>query len=213
MFRETRPTVVAETQQVPPKLQEDRPVRLNRVVLLGLVTFGVAALDQVTKVLAFELDGYRGFLGGIVVFSKALNPGAAFGIFGKLPYSAVFLTFTTVVTIVVLAWLFRHFIETHLVTGVIALGLIYGGALGNLIDRIAFGKVRDFIELHLGLFTWPAFNVADVCIVSGIALLLVGLATMPIHKHPAHRVLVRSSGASPPDVRSGDAPASADKEG
>jgi signal peptidase II len=188
---------------VPERPQDKAAPRLNRIVLLGLVTFGVATFDQVTKVLAFNLDGYREMLGGIVVFSKALNPGAAFGIFGKLPYSAVLLTFTTIATIIVLGWLFRHFIETHLFTGVIALGLIYGGALGNLIDRIAFGKVRDFIELHLRLFTWPAFNVADICIVAGIILLLTGLATLPVHKHPARQALRTSSGA-PARHRSAD---------
>ncbi|MBN1918105.1 MAG: signal peptidase II [Verrucomicrobia bacterium] len=195
--------------------QEKAAPRLNRILLLGLVALCAATIDQVSKVLIFQAVSddptvRHELLGGVVVFSKAWNPGAAFGIFGSLPYSAVLLAITTVVTIVVLAWLFRHFVETHLVTGAIALGLIYGGALGNLVDRIAFGKVRDFIELHLWLFTWPAFNVADVCIVAGIVLLLIGLATLPVHKHPAHRVFSSSGSASSADRA--DTPTSSTEE-
>jgi len=63
--------------------------------------------------------------------------------------------------------------------------LIYGGALGNLIDRVSLGHVRDFIKLDLRLFEWPAFNLADVAIVIGIIFLLFGLATMPKHPHKA----------------------------
>jgi len=199
---------------VPETLRDKPAPRLNRIVLLGLVALCIATFDQVTKVLVFEvLDLPPGaryeLLGGLVVFSEARNPGAAFGIFGNLPYSAVLLTATTIVTIIVLGWLFRHLIETHLLTGAIALGLIYGGAVGNLIDRIAFGKVRDFIELHLRLFTWPAFNVADVAIVVGIVLLLIGLASMPLHKHPVHRALARGNADPSPT----EAPTSAGEEG
>ena len=156
--------------------------RLNRIVLLAIVTVGIVALDQVTKVAAFALDGRHSMLGGLVVFDHHKNPGAAFGILQGVRGSAVILSITTIATIVLLALLFRRLIRTHLVTGCIALALIYGGAIGNLIDRIAIGKVRDFIELHLGFFTWPAFNVADIAIVVGIILLLLGLASMPIHR-------------------------------
>jgi len=69
------------------------------------------------------------------------------------------------------------------VTGCIAVGLIYGGAIGNLVDRVALGKVRDFIELHLGFVRWPAFNVADVSIVIGIVLLLAGLLGISRRRH------------------------------
>jgi signal peptidase II len=154
-------------------------VRLNRILLLAIITVGVVALDQATKVAAFALDGRHSLLGGVVVLDHHKNPGAAFGILRDVRGSAIILTVSTVATIVLLALLFRRLIRTHLMTGCIALALIYGGAIGNLVDRVAIGKVRDFIELRLGFFTWPAFNVADISIVLGIILLLFGLASMP----------------------------------
>jgi signal peptidase II len=159
--------------------------RLNRILLLAIVTAAVIALDQVTKVAAFALDGSHSLLGGVVVFDHHKNPGAAFGILRNVPGSAIILTITTLATIVLLAVLFRKLIRTHLVTGCVALALIYGGAIGNLIDRVAIGMVRDFIELRLHFFTWPAFNVADIMIVAGIILLLAGLVSMPAYHHAA----------------------------
>ena len=156
---------------------------LNRVLLLAIVAVAVVGLDQVTKLAAFELNGRCSLLGGLIVLNQNENPGAAFGILRNVPGSAVILTATTLATIVLLAVLFRKLIRTHLVTGCIALGLIYGGAVGNLVDRVALGKVRDFIELHLGFLRWPAFNVADITIVAGIALLLAGLLGSPRRRH------------------------------
>jgi signal peptidase II len=169
--------------------------RLNRILLLAIVTLGGVALDQATKVAAFSLDGHHSLLGGLVVLDHHRNPGAAFGL---LPGSTGLLIVITVVTIVLLAVLFRNQVRTHLVTGCIALGLIYGGAVGNLIDRVCFGRVRDFIELRLGFFTWPAFNVADIAIVAGIILLVAGF----IPKSTRHRA---------PDEAAPDAAGGADE--
>ena len=61
--------------------------------------------------------------------------------------------------------------QTRLVAA--ALGLLIGGALGNVLDRLRHGAVTDFLDFHLGAYHWPAFNLADVAIVSGVALLLL----------------------------------------
>jgi signal peptidase II len=61
------------------------------------------------------------------------------------------------------------------VTGVIAVGLIFGGAVGNLIDRARFGAVVDFVDVHWRTWHWPAFNVADSAISVGVALLALRL--------------------------------------
>jgi len=168
---------------VPEPAEKMRAARLNRILLMAVVTVAVIGLDQVTKLAAFELDGSRSLLRGLIVLNRNENTGAAFGILRNVPGSAIILTVTTLATIVLLAVLFRKLIRTHLVTGCIALSLIYGGALGNLVDRVALGKVRDFIELHLGFVRWPAFNVADVMIVAGIVLLLAGLLGIPRRHH------------------------------
>ena len=65
-------------------------------------------------------------------------------------------------------WMWR---ATHVVTG-LGLGLIVGGAIGNGIDRAAYGAVADFFHFHVGTFSWYVFNLADVGIVAGVALLL-----------------------------------------
>jgi len=158
-------------------------VRLNHLLLLAVVALGVIGLDYLTKAAAFGLDGPRPMLHGVITLEQVTNQGAAFGLLRNVPGSALILTATTVATIVLLAVIFRALIRTHLWGGRVALGLIYGGALGNLIDRVSLGHVRDFIKIEL--IKWPAFNLADVAIVIGIILLLVGLATMPKHPHAA----------------------------
>jgi signal peptidase II len=175
-------TPVADTPQ------EKHGARLDRILILALIAVGIIALDQITKTVAFgSLNPYesRFVLGGIVEFHEQRNPGAAFGILRNVPGSAIILTTTTVATLVLLAYLFRRYIRSHFVTGTLAVGLIYGGAIGNGIDRVAFGRVRDFIALHLHIFDWPAFNVADIMIVTGIVMLLVGLMLLPAGYHAA----------------------------
>lgn len=174
-----------ESEPAPAIPREKGTVRLNHYVLLVSVAAAVIALDQLTKVAAFGLDAGTVLLGGVIELKQVQNTGAAFGILRNVPGSAVILTVTTIATIVLLAVIFRPLIRTHLWGGRVALGLIYGGAVGNLIDRIGFGYVRDFIKLDLRVFEWPAFNLADVTIVVGIIFLLFGLVSMPKHAHAA----------------------------
>jgi len=167
---------------VPDAPQQKQNARLNHIVAMALIAICVIALDQVTKVAAFRALGAnesRFLLGGIVEFHEQRNPGAAFGILRNVSGSPAILTVTTVATLVLLAFLFHRYARTHFVTGTLALGLIYGGAIGNGIDRVAFGSVRDFLALHLRVFDWPAFNVADIMIVAGIIMLLIGLMMTP----------------------------------
>lgn len=172
-------------------------MRLNHFLCLGAVAATVIALDQVTKVAAFSLDGRTALLGGLIELDQVENRGAAFGILRDVPGSAVILTVTTMATIVLLAAVFHTLIRTHLWGGRVALGLIYGGAIGNLADRVVLGHVRDFIKLDLGFFTWPAFNIADVMIVVGIILLLLGLASIPKHA-PAAQAAPKATNDAPP---------------
>jgi signal peptidase II len=92
-------------------------------------------------------------------------------------------------------WLSR--IETRL--GALALGLIIGGAIGNGIDRVAYGAVADFFYFHVGTFSWYVFNLADVAIVAGVALLLYEalLAKGP----PAHGTHDATDGSGVDDRR------------
>ena len=96
------------------------------------------------------------------------NTGAAFGLFsGGGILSKLFLVAVTGAALVVLGFLLR---EAKGTGATFALSLIVGGAIGNLIDRLRFGSVVDFLDFHIGSLHWPAFNVADSAITVGVAL-------------------------------------------
>lgn len=98
------------------------------------------------------------------------NYGVSYGLFQQ--DSAVgrwaLVVFTVLAVALLLIWLART--ETRI--GAVAIGLIVGGAIGNAIDRAAYGYVADFFHFHVGSFSWYVFNIADVAIVAGVALLL-----------------------------------------
>jgi signal peptidase II len=107
------------------------------------------------------------FLNLVVVW----NRGVSFGMFASAAALMPWLLSGLALAVVVALgfWLRR---VAHPLTGV-ALGLIIGGALGNVIDRVRFGAVVDFLDFHALGYHWPAFNVADSAICVGAALLLV----------------------------------------
>lgn len=103
-------------------------------------------------------------------FVVGWNRGVSFGILGshELPPSTLAL-FSGTVVVALMVWLFRT--QDRLVaTG---LALIVGGALGNTLDRVRHGAVTDFLDFHLADWHWPAFNMADVGVVCGAALLML----------------------------------------
>jgi signal peptidase II len=134
----------------------------------------VAVVDLVTKAVAVQLlqpqRVPREVLGEAVRFTLVYNPGAAFGIHVG-PYSRwVFMTLT-VVALAILAWLYQTTREGHL-SRTLALALVCGGAIGNLIDRLRSSDgVVDFIDVGFGDSRWPTFNVADMAVSSGAFLL------------------------------------------
>jgi signal peptidase II len=103
------------------------------------------------------------------------NPGISFGMFGgdKALEPWILVGLTAVISIGLLVWLVR---ERHRPTA-LALGLVLGGAIGNVVDRLRHGAVVDFLDFHIAGYHWPAFNVADSAIVIG-ALLLVAESFM-----------------------------------
>ena len=128
----------------------------------------VAVLDQVTKQLALDglQDGPVDLLPGVVTLRLAFNSGGVFGLGQGFPL--FFLAATSVIIVVVLVW--ARGVEDARVAA--ALGLIVGGGIGNLWDRVVRdygGQVVDFVDLHV----WPVFNLADSCIVVGVILVLL----------------------------------------
>jgi len=104
------------------------------------------------------------------VFNLVLirNRGVSFGLMKELPWWGLAFLGLAIVT-VLSVWLWR---AGSRLSGA-AIGLIIGGALGNIADRIRWGGVTDFLDFHIDEYHWPAFNFADVAIVSGVGLMLL----------------------------------------
>jgi len=135
----------------------------------------VIILDQVTKAIASArlLMGQPvPLLGDTVRFTLVHNTGAAFGLFpgSRLPFIVISLLAIAVVLYLFLRETYRSLANR------ILLGCILGGAIGNLIDRIRLGWVVDFIDLGVGSFRWPVFNVADSAVTLGVLFLAWSLA-------------------------------------
>jgi signal peptidase II len=145
-----------------------------------LAAAAVFAADLVTKRLVesrFRLGEEVRIVDGPVSFRLAhvRNPGVAFGLFADLPSGWRIALFAG--TVAVAGWvLWRIFADAGGLRAVrIALGLIAGGAAGNLLDRARYGEVVDFLDVWIGSFHWPTFNVADSGITVGTAILLFAL--------------------------------------
>ena len=139
---------------------------------VALIAVTIAALDQLSKWLIMRSISpveTRVVISGFFSLVNWQNPGAAWGIFQNY---RIVLTAISVLTVIAL-WLFRHSLQLHRPGPRIALGLIAGGIIGNLIDRIRIGSVIDFLFFYVGQYHWPAFNVADSAICIGVALYII----------------------------------------
>ena len=116
---------------------------------------------------------------GVLRLTFVRNTGAAFGLFPG--YQPIFIATSCVVLLVIAAYWRRSRPTAWPI--VIALGLITGGAVGNLIDRAALGRVTDMFDFTL--IDFPVFNVADSAIIVGVAMLILWLLLVPEPQHPA----------------------------
>jgi signal peptidase II len=143
------------------------------VAIAGLVVL----LDQLSKAwILSTLKLHEGFsvIGGLLNIVHVRNPGAAFGFLAEAPPLFRHLFFIVVTVAAIL--LILHYLRTSRVESPFmasALALILSGAVGNLIDRVRFGEVVDFIDVYAGSHHWPAFNVADSAISVGALCLIV----------------------------------------
>ena len=136
----------------------------------------VLVLDQLSKAAvrgyftghtAGEHENVTSFFNIVLIY----NRGMSFGLFngaGGLNALVFSLVAAAIVTVLIY-WLSR--VESPLLA--VAIGLIIGGAIGNVIDRIRLGAVVDFLDFHIGSWHWPAFNVADSAICVGVAVMLL----------------------------------------
>ncbi len=160
----------------------------RRLPWLLLISATVLLLDRLTKIWVaahIPLAGGRPVIPGVLYISHWLNEGAAFSFLADSasPHTVRWglVSFSLLAALVVLIALVRLGSRINLTT--VALAFVFAGALGNVYDRIAYGSVIDFIEVHIFNYHWPDFNVADSAIVTGACLLL--LESLLPKKEPA----------------------------
>ncbi len=149
----------------------------KKLFFLGLTLAAiVATLDLYSKKIVFGfLDSLNNehpefLVTGFFNLVKVWNKGVSFGMLNNLSDGKyIILTVNLLILSALLVWLYRNQI-TYLS---IAMGFIIGGAIGNILDRIANNAVADFLDFYIGKYHWPAFNLADSAVFLGVALLLL----------------------------------------
>ena len=180
--REDPPLNDAQEHPQDPRSAEPRPewsgdggsVHRTRLVffITAITTF---ILDIVTKrliVVTLHPHQVKQVIGDWVRLTYIHNPGAAFGLFPGSRGVLIAVSIAAVFVVTAVAWNKRHGMS------VLPLGLILGGAVGNLFDRIRLGEVVDFVQIGIPPETyWPVFNVADSAVTIGVVWLALGLVT------------------------------------
>ena len=152
----------------------DRPrLRYGYLAFVALLTF---AADQITKLIVMntmQLGQVIPVIPPVLDLHYITNRGVAFGLFSRL---GDLFAVVAIVIMSVIFWYYRSLRRRRLWLRT-ALGLQLGGALGNLLDRLRYGSVVDFVEFHIDAinFHYPVFNVADSAIVVGVGILLATL--------------------------------------
>lgn len=153
---------------------------MNARLRAGVLIAGVVALDRVTKLYI------RAHVSGVDVYPviprffnivHTENPGAAFGLFSDSPteWRGILLVGISAAVMTILGVMLWRMAATQSRVTTIGLALVFGGALGNLVDRLFRGTVTDFVQLFFGSYEFPSFNVADSAITIGAGLLVIDL--------------------------------------
>ena len=147
--------------------------------VLSVFCVGILLLDQWTKYMVVQkLPLYQRVkvIQGFFNLTHVRNTGGAFGIFGgeKGGLGSILFVVVSLIAIGAIVFLFLKIKENEK-TLALSFSLILSGAIGNLIDRLRYGEVVDFLDFHLSTYHWPAFNVADSAICIGIGLMALEL--------------------------------------
>jgi len=156
------------------------PERIKRHYLwLILPALGVVFFDQLTKQIILKgmaIHETIPVIQGFFDLVHVRNRGMAFGIMNNAESSSgmwLLLAMSSAAIVLLLVWFFRMKGEGVFFT--LSLSLILGGAVGNIIDRLRFGEVIDFLDVYVGSYHWPAFNVADAAITVGTFMIAANL--------------------------------------
>lgn len=152
-----------------------------RYLLLGLLSLAIVVVDQVTKVSVMEsmrLHESIPVIANLFSITYIRNPGAAFGFLSSSSSSFRFVFFgvTSIFAVGLLAMIMVRMPKDDWM-GRLSVAGILGGAVGNLLDRLRYGEVIDFLDFYINGYHWPAFNVADSAITVGVVFLILHFAT------------------------------------
>jgi signal peptidase II len=149
---------------------------MSRRYIIFIVTFVISLVgDQVTKVMARDhlvLGRPVPVIEPVWYWDLSYNTGSAFGMFVGTPGARYFLSIIAIAAFVAIVYILARKTTDDRTWATLALGLIASGAIGNVIDRILFGKVTDFVLWKYSTYRWPQFNVADAALVVGVVVLL-----------------------------------------
>lgn len=148
-----------------------------RYFLLSLVTGAVVLVDQLTKLevmQSMQLHQSVPVIRDLFSLTYIRNPGAAFGLLAgsSTAFRTVFFGLTSLFALVLLGTILMRLPDSDWV-GQYSIAGILGGAIGNLLDRVRYGEVIDFLDFYVKNYHWPAFNVADAAISVGVFFLIL----------------------------------------
>ena len=149
----------------------------SKYIKLLIIAGIIIILDQITKLVVLDnLDLYSSItiIPGFFNLTHILNPGGAFGFMANQSAAVRGILFI-VISSLAICLIFYFYCNTPPAYRLLqtAFALIFGGAIGNMIDRFRFGKVVDFLDFYIGELHWPAFNVADSAISIGICIFII----------------------------------------
>jgi signal peptidase II len=159
---------------------------IKRVTLCLIVIALVSASDQLSKLwIRAHLElGESLSITDRLSFIYIGNTGSAFGLLANQTFLIIIISIAALLFIL----LFLRYLSPATTLSIVSIGLIMGGAVGNLIDRLRFGYVTDFIYFRLwGNFHWPAFNIADAAITVGVFLLIYSFYRSGVFKKAYER--------------------------
>jgi signal peptidase II len=168
------------TEKIPPADRPQPRSHHRKYLLFGVFAAASIAFDQWTKSLAREALRPLGpfhpkvVIEGFFKLRYSENPGVAFGMLQQMSGGRMVLTMMAVAAFALVLF-YLHKTEAGATRLHVALGLVGGGAVGNLIDRVTYGRVTDFIVWHIGEHEWPAFNIADAALCVGVGLMVVDM--------------------------------------
>lgn len=152
---------------------------MNKFLYAGNIAAITTVLDQVTKILVktyMPLWSSKTIIQDHFNLVHAVNKGAAFGFLNRadITWQRGFFIAITLIALGVIYNLLKSTRNENKVQ-IIALALLLGGAIGNLIDRILYGQVTDFLDFYIGSYHWPAFNIADIALTIGALVMIAAL--------------------------------------